>query len=201
MKSRKSNKAITNSVPETPEKRAERLYAADVGPLLAWLFDEARVRGIQINEMVKQLGVTYGYINQLKSGLRRTDCIGQEFADKCAAFLGVPTIVVKMLAGRIKLKDFAWPGEGEEGMLERAFRRMRADPMARQFLPGDDSAITLEAKRALVGLYSEVSGIDVLELRRMNWILQYLQRAAMVQADCEVEAAIHTGAFQPAQGY
>lgn len=201
MKSKKSNKAVATSVQETPERRAERLYAAEVGPLLAWLFDEARVRGMQINEMVKHLGVTYGYINQLRSGLRRTDCIGQEFAEKCAAFLGVPTIVVKMLAGRIKLKDFAWPGETEEGMVERAFRRMRSDPLARQFLPGDESMLSLEAKRALVGMYSEVSGIDVLELRRMNWMLQYLQRAAMVQADCEVEAAIRTGAFQPATGF
>ena len=52
---------------ETPKERVERLYAVDGGPLLGWLMDEAQLRGQLLNEMASALGVTYGYINQLRS--------------------------------------------------------------------------------------------------------------------------------------
>jgi len=182
---------------ETPQQRVERLYDSDGGPLLAWLIDEARSRGMSMSELAAELGVTYGYINQLRAGIRQVSCIGQEFADLSARFLGVPTIVVKLLAGRIRMADFAWPHEGEEMLVERAYRQMKADRTASQHLPSNDTVLSLEAKRALVMLYGEASGVDVLGLRKLNWILEYLQRPAMIHNENEVESFLRKGELTP----
>ena len=84
---------------ETPKDRVERLYAVDGGPLLGWLMDEAQLRGQLLNEMASALGVTYGYINQLRNGIRKVSHISNEFARSCANYLGVPTVVVKLVSG------------------------------------------------------------------------------------------------------
>lgn len=84
---------------ETPTERVERLYAEDGGPLLGWLMDEAQLRGQLLNEMASALGVTYGYINQLRNGIRKVSHISNEFARSCANYLGVPTVVVKLVSG------------------------------------------------------------------------------------------------------
>lgn len=81
-----------------------------------------------------------------------------------ARFLGVPAVVVKLLAGRIRMSDFACPQEGEEMLIERAYRQLKADRTASQHLPANDAVLSLEAKRALVMLYGETSGVDVLGL-------------------------------------
>lgn len=182
---------------ETTQQRVERLYDSDGGPLIAWLIDEARARGLGMNDMAKALNVTYGYITQLRNGVRQQSCIGQEFAEACARFLGVPTIVVKLLSGRIRISDFAWSNEGEQAVIERAYRFMKTDPVARQHLPKDDCSMTYEAMRSLVMLYGETTGVDVLSLRQLSWVLQYLQRPAMIHNDNEVEAALRRGDIQP----
>lgn len=182
---------------ETTQQRVERLYDSDGGPLLAWLIDEARCRGMSMNELAAELGVTYGYINQLRSGIRQVSCIGQDFADLSARFLGVPAIVVKLLAGRIRMSDFAWPQEGEEMLVERAYRQLKADRTASQHLPANDAVLSLEAKRALVMLYGETSGVDVLGLRKLSWILEYLQRPALIHNENEVESLLRKGELSP----
>lgn len=162
------------------ERRVAALYGEKGGPLLGWLLDEARQRGLQLKEMADELGVTYGYINQLRTGVRETESIGQDFAEACGRFIGVPTIVVKLLAGRIQLRDFAWPYEGEEGLVERAYRQMMSDPTARQLVMPESSQLSHEARKALVMMYANATGQDVLGIRHLAWVIEYLQRAAIV---------------------
>ena len=52
---------------ESREERVSRLYASPGGPLIGWLFDECRRRRQEYREMAACLGVTYGYVNQLRS--------------------------------------------------------------------------------------------------------------------------------------
>lgn len=170
-------------VAETPEARVERLYNQGGGALVGWLLDEARQRRIPFTTMAEQLGVTYGYINQLRTGQRGTEGIGQQFADACARFLGVPPVVVKLLAGRILVSDFAWTHEGEAGMIERAYRRMLTDPVARQYVLANGESLSVAAKRSLVLLYAEGSGQDVLGIRHLSSVMQYLQRLALIHED------------------
>ena len=170
---------------ENADERVQRLYAGQGGPLVNWLLDEARIRGISIGRLADELGVTPGYIHHLRSRIRSPAAIGQEFADACGRFLGVPTVVVKLLAGRLLVRDFCPPRETEGEMVDRVFRRMLEDPTARQCLPADLAGIDGAARKALVLMYAEASGQDVFGLRELPTMLQYLQRAVVIHDENE----------------
>ena len=173
---------------ETPKERVERLYAEDGGPLLGWLMDEAQLRGQLLNEMAAALGVTYGYINQLRNGIRKVSHISNEFARSCANYLGVPTVVVKLVSGSISLSDFAWPAVDEDMVVERAFQRMLSDPKVRPSLPRNAHKLPVPAKRAMVMMYADITGVDIFGARQLPDIVHWLQRAAIVHDGHEGQA-------------
>lgn len=170
---------------ESAEERVRRLYAHQGGPLIGWLLDEARRRGMELQQMAAELGVTYGYIHQLRTGIRRTSSVSHDFASACGAFLGVPTVVVLLLAGFLTMRDFAVRALSEEELVERAVRQMLDDSHVRSLLPVDVVSLPLEAKRALVAMYSEVTGTDMFEWRELPNMLRWLQRAALVHDENE----------------
>ena len=173
---------------ETPNARVERLYAEDGGPLLGWLMDEAQLRGQLLNEMASALGVTYGYINQLRNGIRKVSHISNEFARSCANYLGVPTVVVKLVSGSISLSDFSWPALDEDMVVERAFKRMLTDPNVRPSLPRHAQKMPVAAKRAMVMMYADITGVDIFGVRQLPDIVHWLQRAAIVHDGHEGQA-------------
>ena len=81
--------------------------------LMAALTHRANERGLRLNEMACELGVTYGYINQLRSGLRSIKSISGDFVLACAIYLSVPRQTILMMAGKILPSDMF---EGEETM-------------------------------------------------------------------------------------
>lgn len=174
---------------ESPSQRVARLYRSKGGPLLGWLTDEARRRGQDQKELALDLGVTSGYIGQLASGYRVPEAISQSFAESCARYLRVPTIVVKLLAGNIHLSDFASPENRDEKMQELAFARLLADPEVSRLLPPAADTLPEEAKRMLVMLYADVACSDLFGLRQLPDIVHWLQRAALIDAEHHVVAA------------
>ena len=172
---------------DSREERVSRLYASPGGPLIGWLFDECRRRRQEYREMAACLGVTYGYVNQLRSGIRQARHISDDFAVSCAHYLGVPPVVVKMVAGRIPMSDFVTPREPEVDALDRAMAQMLDDPVARRNLPADMSELTLSAKRALVAMYIEASGRDVFGMHQLPEMVRWLQRAATIHDESEAE--------------
>jgi hypothetical protein len=172
---------------ETREERARRLYAAKGGPLVGWLLDEARRRRQNFKAMSRELGVTYGYIHQLATGLRSTAHISQEFADLCGRYLGVPTVVVKLIAGDIRMSDFAFRQEDEEAEVDRALRQVQDDPQVRQAIPQDLLALPLAAKKAVLLMHSRATGHPMLGLRELPLTVRWLQRAAVVHNEAEIE--------------
>lgn len=173
---------------ESPEQRVERLYATPGGPLIGWLYDECRRRGQEYREMAMALGVTYGYINQLRTGVRQTHNISDDFAFSCARYLGVPPVVVKVIAGRIPLSDFVSPNESPEDAADRAMAQMLDDPLVRQVLPADLSGLSLEAKQALVSMYVEYSGRDLVGFKSLPEMVKWLQFAVSVHEKSCAEA-------------
>lgn len=91
---------------ETPDDRWRRIYSAECGPLMAWLLDEAVGRHMDAQALARELGVTTGYLAQLHNGVRQPASISGEFAAACGVFLGVPAVVVQVVAGRLTLLDF-----------------------------------------------------------------------------------------------
>lgn len=173
---------------ESPQQRVMRLHAASGGALLGWLLEESERKGHTQREMASELGVTYGYIHQLRNGLRQTRHISPEMTSACARYLGVPSVVVKLLSGSLSVSDFAWPHQTECEVLDRGLHAMRNDPVARALLPADAEALPIDVKRSLVMLYGESSGQDVMGVRCLPDVLQWLQRAAIVQEDNQLQA-------------
>jgi hypothetical protein len=173
---------------ETHEQRAQRLYAGKGGPLISWLLDEAHRRQQTYQEMATDLQVTYGYINQLRNGLRKVEQISHDFAQACARYLGVPAIVIKLVSGSIRMSDFAWPSLTEEEVIDRAYRRMAADPSVKTALPAQSDVLNHGAKKALVMMYSDASGVDLLGARQLPDIVHWLQRAAVLRDAREGDA-------------
>lgn len=182
------NEFCSRHIEETHEQRAQRLYAGKGGPLIAWLFDEAHRRQQTYQEMASDLQVTYGYVNQLRTGLRKVEQISHEFARACAQYLGVPTIVIKLISGSIRMSDFAWPSLSEEEVIDRAYRRMASDPSVKPALPEQSDVLNHAAKKALVMMYSDASGVDLLGARQLPDIVHWLQRAAVIRDSREADA-------------
>lgn len=182
----KSAAAEKNQVTqEAPESRIRRLYAAQGGPLIGWLYDEARIRNQDLKQMSKELNVTFGYINQLRTGHRSTVSLSQKMTNSCARYLGVPPIVVKLLAGVISMSDFLFANETEEQLVERAIRKVQSDPQIRKSVPENLSELPMDAKKAIVAMYGEVSGHDLFNVRRLPALLNGLQRAAVIHDENE----------------
>ncbi len=165
---------------ETADERVARIYAHTGGPLVGWLLDECSRRGQLQREMAWELGVTSGYINQLRSGLRKTEHISRDFAVRCARYLGVPPVVVMVVSGRICMSDFVLTSEPEHVAVERAFDAMMKDPAVRVSLPFGGEGLSINAKKSLVLLYANGLGQDVLGLRELPETVRWLQRAAVI---------------------
>ena len=173
---------------ESKTERVDRLYMSPGGPVIGWLLDEAYKRGETLGVMAGKIGVTYGYINQLRNGIRSTEHLSQEVCEGMARYLGTCTVVIKLLAGRIVLRDFLWPNESEEVAVERAFRQMSDDPKIRQIITHDLGHLSHEAKKALVLIYGESSTQDPFHTRELPNILFWLQRAAVAHDENEYAA-------------
>lgn len=171
--------AVNQQGPELAEERAKRLYAHQGGPLIGWLWDEARRRGIEVQQMAAELGVTFGYLQQLKAGLRSTSSVSQDFARASGDFLGIAPVNVLLLAGKLTMSDFAVRAQSEEEVVERALRQMLDDAPIRSALPEDVLGLSFEAKRALTMLYAEVSGRDIFCTQGLPNVIRWLQRAAL----------------------
>lgn len=180
-----TNQVVAGEMNESAEQRVQRLYSSEGGPLIGWLFDEARRRRHDYKAMSKELGVTYGYINQLRTGLRNPAQISQNMVEACARYVGVPPVVIKLISGSLRMSDFATRYESKEALVERQLQQMQDDPHVRKLLPHNLSQLPVEAKEAIVLMYAEVSGRDVLGLRELPNTLHYLQRAAVIHDENE----------------
>lgn len=170
---------------ETEEERAGRLHRFPGGPLLGWLFDEARRRDQQVSELATALGVTGGFLAQLQNGQREIAHITPGFASACARYLAVPPIVVKLVSGSISMNDFLCPSESEEVTVDRALQQIASDPRLKRAVPVDLTALPFDAKQAIVFLCQEYSSVDCLGAQRLPNLVHWMQRAAMVHDEAE----------------
>jgi transcriptional regulator with XRE-family HTH domain len=97
------------------------------GLLLAMLIFRANELGHKMHEMASELGVTYGYVIQLREGIRQVKNVSDEFAKACALYLGVPRLTVLLASGKITPED----------LFENPFELVRALPQALRFIQKD----------------------------------------------------------------
>ena len=170
-------------------RTAWKLPAPQDPPLIRLLFKEALRRQHRLVDMAHALGVTYGYISQLRSGHRQTDNISQVFAEACARYLEVPTALVKLLAGRISMRDFIWPSRSRRKDVQDGLQSLRDDPAVASWIPDALFSADEQVQDFVWQLYQESAGMSCEGLRLMPTALDFLQRAALGEADYESRVA------------
>ena len=145
--------------------------------LIRLLVDQARRRGELLTEMSKHLGVTYGYIAQLRTGHRLTIHISDGFANSCARYLNVPPVLVKLIAGRIMPADFAWPQEARQSRVDATTKKMLTDARFASSVPPGFLGCDESVQEFVCMLYDELNTSFDERLKTLPKALRALQRA------------------------
>lgn len=132
------------------------------GILLAMLLARANELGHQLQEMAMHLNVTYGYISQLRNGLRKTIHISDEFATACALYLNVPRLQVLLAAGKVKPEDiFERPHEVAMS-IPHAIEAIAQDPKFGALMPPDVRNLSYEMQFFIVTLFEAARGVHLI---------------------------------------
>lgn len=137
------------------------------GLLLAALIRCANDRRLNLADMARELGVTYGYVNQLRNGIRRVDQVSDDFAQGCANFLGIPRLTALMLAGRVTPEDLFEHHEMMASEVERAMSYICQDPKWGHLITPELRKCGIESQYAIVRLF-ETATDKVLMTRHLS---------------------------------
>ena len=126
-------------------------------PLLSALVSEATRRGDTLAALAKQLGVTYERLAQW----RRNDALiakaNRSVLEKAATYLGLPTVLVLLMAGLAGLDDFVWPSRDPlKERVGRELERMRQDPYIGPFVPKELAAASPAVKFFVTFMFHEL---------------------------------------------
>lgn len=130
--------------------------------LLVWLIKVAIQRGQKMHELSSALGVTYGYLVQLKKGIRCTSRVSEEVIRAAARYLGAPAITVRLAAGQVTLADFALPGDRFSQRVDNGLDFISNDPAYCFLLPAGVEALPMDVKASIVSLYEDATGTQLL---------------------------------------
>ena len=175
--------------PEAPAARMRRLYRHPGGPLVAWLFDDARLRLHSLAKLAEELGVSSKELGLLERGQALTLLRHRAFIASVARYLGIPPITARLLTGDITIRDFATVAEPEERVIEREFARFCANPQLRALVPEACDEPSLDYKRFLLDVHATHRELDWPDLPRLPEILKWLQRAAVMHNANEIVSA------------
>lgn len=151
-----------------PERRqawammTEEEMARPGAVLIGWLLRAANDRDMNLQELATNLGVSYAYIGQLRSGIRQVKSAGGHFLTACAQFLGVPRIAVMIAADVVTVEDFYDSPTQLVMELYAALDYIRKDHTFGAFMPVDMHDMSVQHKAFVVLLYQQATGKKLL---------------------------------------
>jgi hypothetical protein len=165
------------------------------GLLLAALTACANTRGHHFTQMAAELGVTYGYIAQLRNGNRGVAQISDDFALACARYLVVPRMTVLMLAARITPEDMFESNEMMASEVIRAFEYVCTDPLWGPLVTPEMRAGTLETQYGVVRLYEKAAEKSLMpKALDMSTLAEEVVKLAKLQATRKETVSTASGA-------
>jgi hypothetical protein len=158
------------------------LFLSPKNILMHWLLNTAIRRKHSVQQMCHELGVSFTYLLELSSEKKRTKDITNEFAIRCAEYIGVvdiPIICIKIAAGQISLRDFEPACVNEERHYEDVLNTMREDHLVAGLVPAAlfDNDTPFEIRRFVAFLWGELTGKDVLDTKWIPLILRNVREA------------------------
>jgi len=159
----------------------------DEQPLLRILVAEATKRGETLASLAKTLGVTYERLAQWRRNEALISNAHRNVHAKAAQYLGLPTVLVLMLAGTVGLPEFVWPGDGSLNVrVNRELERLRQEPFLGPFVPRELASAAPAIKLFVTFLFHELDGSPARGRPTYNW-LTALHQAAIGNVDGQLE--------------
>ncbi len=150
----------------------------DAQPLLRALAAQAHHRGDTLHKLAKVLGVTYARLTQWRRHEPDFANAHVQVIERAAHYLGIPTILGLVMAGRIGLADMYWPAKGGLGeRVEGELERLRRDPFIGSFVPQELASASPAVQLFVVFLFHELAGPDT-RRESMRWLGALHQVAA-----------------------
>lgn len=125
--------------------------------LLAMLYQRANEDGLTLRELAAALDVTYGYIHQLKTGIRDVPQVSNEFVTNCARYLKKPKNHVKALAGKVSYED-DFIVDTLDGELDTALAVMYKDSAWGGYMPLSLKGLDRKERLFIIKLYEAATG-------------------------------------------
>jgi hypothetical protein len=113
---------------------------------------------LQLQELAKELGMTYGYIHQLRTGKKPIPGISERVVDACASFLKIPRMAVLVAADIVRMDDIYAAAEFNEPMLKSALKFIQTDPAWGPLMPPAVFEVDRKLQHFLILLYEEATG-------------------------------------------
>jgi len=157
----------------------------DTQPLLRLLVAEATRRGHTLAELAKRLGVTYGRLTQWRRNESAMANAHASVLELSAQYLGVPTVVVLVIAQKIGLQQFVWPTKASlTDRISREIDRLRRDPFLGAFVPAELTTASPALQLFVVFLFHELEGDESQGKSMYNW-LTLMHQAAVGNVDAQ----------------
>jgi transcriptional regulator with XRE-family HTH domain len=126
-------------------------------PLIRALIAHSHRRGESLAELAKHLGVTYERFSQWRRTPSAIANANESVFINAAQYLGVPIILVMVMAKRIELHQLVWPAAGT--LEERVFRQLdelRKDPFLGGFVPKELADTPLPVQLFVLFLFHQL---------------------------------------------
>jgi transcriptional regulator with XRE-family HTH domain len=157
-------------------------------PLIRALIAHAHRRGESLAELAKHMGVTYERFSQWRRTPSAIANANESVFINAAQYLGVPPILVMVMAKRIELHQFVWPAAGT--LEERTIRQLdelRQDPFLGGFVPRELADTPLPVQLFVVFLYHQLGRPGTSDDSGHRW-LSTLQQAAVGEEPQRVQS-------------
>lgn len=126
--------------------------------LIATLLERAYTRRIGMNELAKELGITYQHFSLVRRKPEGVPKFGDEVIERAARFLDVPKVTVMLLADQLKITDFDQKPEDLKMNLENALRFIQGDPKIGPYVPLTIFVADTQLQLLVVTLYELATG-------------------------------------------
>jgi transcriptional regulator with XRE-family HTH domain len=151
---------------------------------------EATRRGDTLVALAKVLGVSYARLAQWRRNESSIAAARSAVLERAAGYLGLPHVLVLVLAGVINQEHFVWPESGPLGeRVARELKRLRQDTFLGPFVPKELDKAAPSVQLFVAFLYHELSASAQSGVSACRW-LSALHRSTIgnVQAQVELEA-------------
>lgn len=159
----------------------------DAQPLLRALVAEAIRRGDTLAALARALGVSYERLATWRRGDADIRSARPSVHQNAARYLGVPIVLILVMAGTISLEQFIWPQKGAMGeRMARELERLRQHPFIGPFVPAELASAAPSVKLFVAFLFHELSGDAPGREPSYCW-MSFLHQAAAGNAEAQSE--------------